>query len=105
VLLWWHLWEETIMPATTTLKLPAELKERITPLAESAGKSPHAWMVEALEQQAVAAEKRHALVAAALAARAEVAETGLVYRAEDVHAYLSAKAGGAKPRRPKPVRQ
>jgi len=28
------------MPATTTLKLPLELKERITPLAESAGKSP-----------------------------------------------------------------
>ena len=93
------------MSATTTLKLPAALKERITPLAESAGKSPHAWMVEALEQQAVAAEKRHAFVRAALAARAEVAETGLVYRAEDVHAYLSAKAGGAKPRRPKPVRQ
>jgi hypothetical protein len=44
------------MPATTTLKLPVELKERITPLAESAGKSPHAWMVEALEQQAVAAD-------------------------------------------------
>lgn len=93
------------MSVTTTLKLPAELKERITPLAESAGKSAHAWMVEALEQQAVAAEKRLAFVAAALAARAKVAETGLVYPAEHVHAYIRAKARGKKPRRPDPVRQ
>ena len=34
------------MATTTTLKLPESLKQRIAPLAESAGKTPHAWMVD-----------------------------------------------------------
>ena len=91
------------MAATTTLKLPAALKDRIAPLAESAGKTPHAWMVEAIEAQAGAAEKRQRFVAAALAASSRVKKTGLVFRSEDVHAYIRAKAAGGKPRRPKPV--
>ena len=33
----------------TSLKLPAELKARVDALAEAAGKSPHAFMVEAIE--------------------------------------------------------
>jgi predicted transcriptional regulator len=93
------------MAVTTTLKLPGALKERIAPLAESAGKTPHAWMVEALEAQAQAAEKRRAFVADALDAQARVKKSGLVFRSEDVHAYIRAKAAGGKPRRPKPVRR
>ena len=44
------------MSATTTLKLPEALKKRIAPLAQAAGKTSHAWMVEAMEAQASAAE-------------------------------------------------
>ena len=40
------------MTNPTTIKLPDKLKERIAPLADAAGKTPHAWMVEALERQA-----------------------------------------------------
>lgn len=36
------------MPIATTVKLPERLRARIAPLAESAGKSMHAWMVDAL---------------------------------------------------------
>ena len=92
------------MATTTTLKLPESLKKRIAPLAESAGKTPHAWMVEALETHATLAEKRKAFVADALAAQKEVEKTGLVYRAEDVHRYMRARATGKKPSRPKPVK-
>lgn len=92
------------MAATTTLKLPENLKKRIAPLAESAGKTPHAWMVEALEVHAALAEKRRAFVADALAAEKEVMKTGLAYRAEDVHRYIRARATGKKPPRPKPVK-
>jgi len=92
------------MPASTTLKLPENLKKRIAPLASSAGKSPHAWMVEALEIQAALAEKRKMFVAAAVAAEKEVAKTGLVYDADDVFAYLKDKLAGKKPKRPKSVR-
>jgi len=93
------------MPAaTTTLKLPESLKKRIAPLAESAGKTPHAWMVEALETQAVLAEKRRAFMAEAAAAEAEVERTGRVYAFEDVNRYIRTLARGKKPRRPKPVK-
>lgn len=92
------------MPATTTLKLPEHLKKRIAPLAESAGKTPHAWMVEALETQAALAEKRKAFVADALAAETEVERTGVAYKASDVHRYIRARAAGKKAVRPKPVK-
>ncbi len=93
------------MPATTTLKLPDNLKKRIAPLAESAGKTPHAWMVEAIETQATLAEKRQAFVADALAAHREVEQTGLVYRAGDVHRYIRARVSGKKAPRPKLVKR
>jgi len=92
------------MAATTTLKLPENLKKRIAPLAKSSGKTSHAWMVEALETQAVLAEKRKAFIADALAAEKEVKKTGLVYRAEEVHRYLRARAAGKKAARPKLVK-
>lgn len=93
------------MGQSTTLKLPEDLKQRIAPLAESAGKSPHAWMIEALETQATLAEKRRDFLAEAAAAEREVRESGMVYRAEDVHRYLTARVAGRKVRRPKPVRR
>lgn len=92
------------MPASTTLKLPENLKRRIAPLASSAGKTPHAWMVDALEIQAALAEKRKLFVAAAVAAEKEVEKTGLVYNADDVFAYLKDKLAGRKPKRPRSVR-
>ena len=92
------------MTASTTLKLPVTLKQRIVPLAKSAGKTPHAWMVEVLEVHAALAEKRSAFVADALAAEAEVESTAKAYRAEDVHRYIRARAAGKPARRPKPVK-
>jgi predicted transcriptional regulator len=92
------------MATTTTLKLPESLKKRIAPLAASAGKTPHAWMVEALETHATLAEQRRAFVAEALAAEKKVKKTGLVYRAEDVHRYIRARAAGKKRARPKTVK-
>ena len=94
---------EIAMPATTTLKLPEHLKKRIAPLAESAGKTPHAWMVEALETQAVLAEKRKSFVAAARAADKEAERTGKVYAFDDVRRYMRALSRGRKIKRPKPV--
>lgn len=93
------------MAATTTLKLPENLKQRIAPLADSAGKTPHAWMVEAIEMQATLAEKRKAFVADARTAEEEVERTGLVYRADDVHRYIRARASGQKAPRPKRVKR
>ena len=92
------------MTASTTLKLPVTLKQRIAPLAKSAGQTPHAWMVEALEVHAALAERRGAFIADALAAEAEIQTTRRTYRAEDVHRYIRARVAGRPARRPRPVK-
>ncbi len=91
------------MRETTTLKLSEKLKRRIVPLAKSVDKTPHAWMVEALELHATLAERRKSFVAEALAAEKQVEESGKVYRADDVHRYIRSRAAGRKLGRPKPV--
>lgn len=91
------------MSETTTLKLSEKLKRRIAPLAKSADKTPHAWMLEALELQASLAERRRSFVADALDSEKQVRESGKAYRAEDVHRYIRARATGRKPARPKPI--
>lgn len=92
------------MSATTTLKLPENLKRRIATLAKTAGKTPHAFMVEALETQAALAERRREFVASALVSEQEIAKYGLVYDADEVFSYLRAKLEGGKAKRPKPTR-
>ena len=85
------------MTTPTTLKLPDELRERIAPLADAAGKSAHAWMVDALERQADLAEAREAFIQDAEASAAEVDAGGALYAAEDVASYLFARAAGKRP--------
>jgi predicted transcriptional regulator len=91
--------------STTTLKLPVPLKARIAPLAEAAGKTPHAWMVDALEAQVALAEMRQAFIEEAEAAAAATDAGGPLYAAEDVRAYILARAEGRRARRPKPMRR
>lgn len=93
------------MPAPTTLKLPDELKHRIAPVAEAAGKSPHAWMVEAIERQTALAEMRAEFMRAAEQSAREVDAGGALYAAEDVIEYLVARAATGKALRPTPVGQ
>ena len=87
----------------TSLKLPSKLKDRIDRLARQGGETPHALMVRALESQIEAMELHETFVKDAIAADKEMKETGLAYAAEDVHAYIRAKARGRKVKRPKPI--
>ncbi len=92
------------MASTTTLKLPADLKERIAPLAEAAGKTAHAWMVEAITSQADASEKRREFLHEARNRLTRFEQTRAAYRAEDVHRYFVALAAGKKVARPKSIK-
>ena len=92
------------MAVTTTLKLPEQLKARIAPLAEATGKSPHAWMIEALEERVVQSEAYTAFIAEALDAEKQMLETGEVFDADDVFAYLRDKVAGRAAKRPMPVK-
>jgi predicted transcriptional regulator len=93
------------MTSATTIKLPEDLKQRIAPLAEAAGKTAHAWMVEALERQAAMAEAREAFLRDAEASAAEVDAGGALYAAEDVATYLLSRAAGKAAARPRRVRK
>jgi predicted transcriptional regulator len=91
------------MSTSTTLKLPAELKKRIAPLVERTGKSPHAWMVEALEREAALAEMREEFIQSGLDSAADVDAGGPLFASEDVHAWLLERTQGRRVARPRPV--
>lgn len=86
---------------TTSLKLPDDLKQRATRAAEREGLSPHAFMVQAIEQAATNAERRASFKAAAHAAREEALATGQGYEADAVHNWLKARASGKESAKPK----
>jgi predicted transcriptional regulator len=86
---------------TTSLKLSDELKQRAVTAAEKKGVSPHAFMVQAIEQAATSAERRAGFVAEAHAAREQMLSTGKGYDTSEVHAYLKARIAGNKPAKPK----
>lgn len=87
--------------STTSLKLPDSLRQRVLACAKDQGTSPHAFMVEAIEQAATLAEQRNAFIAEAQASLAQARETGEGYDAEEVHAYLKARLAGEDVPRPK----
>jgi predicted transcriptional regulator len=77
--------------ATTSLKLPDALKERVVKLAELAGKSPHAFMVDVIANETERAEKRQAFIQSAIEAKKNFDETGMGYDGDEVSAYFRAK--------------
>lgn len=74
--------------STTSLKLPEELKQRAATAAQELGISTHAFMVDAIRQAADAVEQRSQFVAQSVAARAEMAQSGLGHDADEVRDYL-----------------
>lgn len=86
---------------TTTLKLPDELKERVASVVDGTGKSPHAFMVEAIEEQTRLAEQRKGFVAAALSGREQAMRSGKAYVFEDVKRYYTARLSGKAAKRPR----
>jgi len=92
------------MAVTITLKLPETLQARIESVAEAERKSPHAWMIEALEARVAQPEAYAAFVAEALEAEQEMLRTGEAYAMEDVHRYLLDKLDDKPVKRPKLIK-
>ena len=92
------------MPSPTTLKLPQDLRERLAAQADAEGKTPHAYMVDALRETADRVERRQEYLAAGASALREYERTGIAYAMEDVEQYILGLAAGKKARRPKPLK-
>jgi predicted transcriptional regulator len=85
---------------TTSLKLPASLKRRVARVAQPTGRTPHAFMVDAIERQTTYEERLRDFIAeATLADRAIDGGQG-VYEADAVHAWLDRLAVQRPGKRP-----
>ena len=99
---WCYLGET--MGGTTSLKLPRDLKEKVSELAHAIGQTPHAYMVEAIAEKVARDEKRREFIESGLGATAEFKRTGVAYSHQEAVRYARARAKGKKARRPKPIR-
>lgn len=91
--------------ATTTLKIPLSLRKRVAHVARKQGRSPHGFMLDAIDRETAREERLEAFVQEALAADRAIDETGEVYAASDVHRWLERLARGKKAPRPRPCRR
>src|ERR1700733_6169878 len=87
--------------AATSLKLPEDLKRRIERLANAANKTPHAFMVEALAREAERSELKARFADEAARSEQEALSSGRSFELAATFDYLTARAAGAKARRPK----
>ena len=87
--------------AATSLKLSDALKQRLDRLAASSGKTPHAFMVEALAREADQLELRARFAADAAASEAEAMTSGRAYPLDAAFDFLEASLAGKKASRPR----
>jgi predicted transcriptional regulator len=87
--------------AATSLKIPEELKRRIERLAGAANKTPHAFMIDVLSQEANRAELRERFAEDAAISEKEAMESGKAVPVAAAFDYLEARAAGKSVRRPR----
>lgn len=74
--------------ATTTIRLPEDLKARIASAAERSGKTTHSFILEAIAEKAALEEQRADFDAQADARFARIVETGETIPWGDMRRYL-----------------
>lgn len=92
------------MAATTSLKLPEDLKDKVATLARGVAQTSHAYMVEAIAEKVARDEKRQDFLDSARESAAHFNRTGVVYAIEDVERYILKKAAGKSAIKPKPMK-
>jgi predicted transcriptional regulator len=88
-------------PSTTSVKLDAEIKERVRRLAVARRRSPHWVMREAIEEYVEREEKRERFRRDALGAWAHYQTTGLYASAEETDVWLAKLEAGKDAAPPK----
>jgi predicted transcriptional regulator len=86
---------------TTTVRLEAALKARIEAAARRAGKTPHAFILEAISQTVDRVEYEHELHRLADERWATLVATGKTVSLDAATAYVRARGRGERPRKPR----
>jgi len=84
-----------------SLRLPDNVKKRIARLAAAQDKSAHAFMLEAIREKVEAEEARAQFHAEAKRRLARMKRTGAGIPGDEVFDYLSRRARGETPARPR----
>ena len=86
--------------STTTIRLEDELKARINAAAAQAGKTAHAFILDAIAQTVEQVEQDNAFHALADERWARIRATGKTVAWDEAKTYLAARANGERPRKP-----
>jgi len=85
---------------TTTIRLPEDLKARLTAAAERNGVTTHGFILEALAERAAQEELRADFHAEAHRRYEKLLETGLAVPWSEMRQYMLDSAAGKSPARP-----
>ena len=88
------------MTTTTTIRIAGDLKARVAAAAERAGKTAHAFILDAIARTVEQAEADEAFHRAADARWANILTTGKTVPWDDAKVWLEARSHGGHPRRP-----
>jgi len=86
--------------STTTIRLEEDLKARVSVAAERAGKTAHAFILDAIAQTVEQAEQDAAFHHVAEDRWANILATGKSVAWDDARAWLEARSRGERPRKP-----
>ncbi|WP_024538736.1 hypothetical protein [Comamonas badia] len=86
--------------STTTIRLEDTLKERINTAAGQAGKTAHAFILEALERRVNQVEQDNAFEALAEERWARIRATGKTVDWEEAKTWITARANGTPAPKP-----
>lgn len=86
--------------STTTIRLPEDLKKRVSSAAERAGKTTHNFILEAIAEKTASAELLADFDAEADARFAEIIESGKTIPWSEMRQYLEGRLAGKPVPRP-----
>ena len=86
--------------STTTIRIEDDLKARVAAAAERAGKTAHAFILDAIAQTVEQVELDEEFHRVADERWAKVLATGKTVPWDDAKAYLEARSRGERPRKP-----
>ena len=86
--------------ATTTIRLPDDLKARVTDAAKRTGTTAHGFILEAIAEKTEQAERRADVDAVAEDRYAEIVASGKSIPWTDMRKYLEARVAGSLAKRP-----
>ncbi len=86
--------------STTTIRLPDELKEKVSRAAKRAGTTPHNFILEAIAEKAELMEQRNNFLSVAESRYSAIVVSGRTIPWADMQRYLKEKVVGKKVTRP-----